>query len=95
MTKTFKTLKIGDKIFFEQNAVFIHGLKYKNGYLAIQICAKKVGEFELKPWLGWHYIPQNHLHANKVKLCGKFWIHLTKSGYKKYMYNIIRKEIEK
>ena len=94
MQKTFKTIKVGDKIFFGQNAVFIHGLKYENGYLAIQICAKKVGEFELKPWLGWHYIPHNHLKANKIKLHG-IWIHLSKRAYRKYMLNIIDNEIKK
>lgn len=92
---TFKDLKIGDKIYVNLHAEFIHKVEYKNGYL----CLKTSGEKNVnpkKPWLlcCW-YIPKNHLNATKIKLCKRHWIHLSKRGYKKYMYEIINREINK
>jgi hypothetical protein len=96
MQKTFKTLNVGDKIYIGLTADFIHDIKFENGYLAIQTHYKNINEVELCAWHGrWYYIPQNHLNANKIKVKGHLWIHLTKSGYKKHMYNFIKKEIER
>lgn len=93
MTKTFNDLKVGDKIFVDKMAKFIHRIEIKNGYLAIQTTYSK--NEPIKPWFGrWYYIPVNHLKGNKIKLKNHIWIHLTERGYKKYMNEFIKKQIE-
>jgi hypothetical protein len=90
---TFKDLKIGDKIYVNLHAEFIHKIEYKDGYLCIQTSGTK--DDKPKPWLGWWCIPMNHLKATKIKLCKRHWIHISERGYKKYMYEIINREINK
>ena len=90
---TFKDLKIGDKIYVNLHAEFIHRVEYRDGYLCIQTSGTK--DDKPNPWLGWWFIPKNHLNATKIKLCKRHWIHISKRGYKKYMYEIINREINK
>lgn len=90
---TFKDLKIGDKIYVNLHAEFIHKVEYRDGYLCIQTSGAK--DVNPIPWIGWWYIPKNHLNATKIKLCKRHWIHISKRGYKKYMYEIINREINK
>ena len=96
MKKTFKTLNVGDKIYIGLTADFIHSIKFENGYIEIQAYYKNIDEVKLCAWQGRkYYIPQNHLNADKLKVKGDLWIHLTKTGYKKYMYNFIKEEVER
>lgn len=89
--KTFKNLRLGDKIFVHFDAFFIHDLDWDNGYLEIFLHKSKKG---MKPYQCIkYYIPYNHLNANKVKV-GNVMIHLTKKGYKKYMDQFIKSQIE-
>ena len=92
--KTFKDLQIGDKIFIDHHSTFIHDIKYKDGYMAIQTHYEK--DAKTKPWLGWYFIPMNHLKANKIKY-GKYgvWIHISERGYKKIMMEFIKNQIER
>lgn len=91
MKKTFKDLKIGDKVFLDFHAYFICNIVIKNGHLSIQVSGMK--DTILKPWLNWHYIPLNHLNATKLKLRG-IWLFCSRKAYKKYMYEFIDKQIE-
>lgn len=88
--KTFKNLQVGDKIFVHFGATFIRYIDYKDGYLMLFVSRSK--EVKKHQCTRFH-IPNNHLNANKVKVCNMM-IHLTKEGYKKYMNQFIKSQIE-
>ena len=93
MTKRFKDLQVGDKIYIDMYSTFVHNIKFENGYMAIQV-SRNIDD-RPNPWLGWMHIPMNHLSANKVKMGSGTWVFLTKKAYKKHMYEIINREIKR
>lgn len=92
--KTFNTIEVGQKVYLGMSPYWVRDVRRENGYIVLRVHWDK----EPKPctWQG-HllYVPLNHVGANKTKLqCGT-WLHLTDRGYKKYMYDIIKRTIEK
>lgn len=88
--KTFKTLKIQDKVFIHNTAVFIHDIKTYNGYLKIWYqYERNNSQFNYYPSI---YIPLNHLNANKLKV-GNTWIFLTDKGYKNICNFLLKKNL--
>lgn len=87
--KTFKNLQILDKIYIDIRSYYIREKKQQNGHLLLKVSRNK------DKGITWeHYIPYNHLNANKIK-CGRNYIFLSKRRYKKYMLNLMNFEINR
>lgn len=89
MNETFKKLKVGDKLYIDIYSYFVREIKKENGHLLLKISRNKD-----KGIIWEHYIPYNHLNANRVK-CGSSYIFLSKRRYKKYMLNLMNFEINR
>lgn len=91
--KTFKDLQVGDKIYVEFYATFVHEIKYIGGYLLLRTYNTKE-----KPNVSWfyakYYIPLNHLEANNVKVGGRH-IFISESSYKKYVMDFMNSQLKK
>ena len=91
--KTFKDLQVGDKIYVEFYATFVHEIKYIGGYLLLRTYSTKE-----KPNSLWYcseyYIPLNHLEANNVKVGGRH-IFISESRYKKYIMDFRNSQLKK
>jgi hypothetical protein len=87
--KTFKNLQIGDKIYIDIRSYYIREKKQQNGHLLLKVSRNKDKGITCE-----HYIPYNHLNANRVK-CGGSYIFLSKRRYKKYMLNLMNFEINR
>lgn len=90
--KTFKNLQVGDKIYIEFYASFVHKIEYINGYFTIYVYNDKIKPSYIigTPF----YIPLNHLEANNVKVGGRH-IFISESRYKKYVIDFMNSQINK
>lgn len=87
--KTFKNLQIGDKIYIDISSYYIREKKQQNGHLLLKVSRNK------DEGIAWeHYIPYNHLNANRVKI-NKKYIFLSKRNYKKHILNLMKFEINR
>ena len=90
--KTFKDLQIGDKIYINFYASFVHEIKYINGYLTIYTHSNRTKPSYL---VGTPYcIPLNHIEANNVKI-GNRHIFMSESRYKKYIMDFMNGQINR
>lgn len=91
--KKFKNLQVGDKIYIDFYAKFVHEIKYIEGYLLLRTFSTKE-----KPDASWfyadYYIPLNHLEANNVKVGGRH-IFISESRYKKYIMYFMNSQLKK
>ena len=91
--KTFKDLQVGDKIYVNFYAKFVHEIKYINGYLLLR--TNGVKEKPDKSWLYIdYYIPLNHFKANNVKIGGRY-IFISESRYKKFIMDFMNSQLKK
>lgn len=91
--KTFKDLQIGDKIYVNFYAKFVHEIKYIDGYLLLRTYNTK--EKPDKSWLYVdYYIPLNHLEANNVKI-GNRHVFVSESRYKKHVMDFMNSQLKK
>ena len=90
--KTFKDLQVGDKIYIEFYASFVHKIEYINGYLTIYTHSNRTKPSYL---VGTPYcIPLNHIEANNVKI-GNRHIFMSESRYKKYIMDFMNGQINR
>ena len=91
--KTFKDLQVGDKIYVDFYAKFVHEIIYREGYLLLRTYGIK--EKPDKSWLYVdYYIPLNHLEANNVKI-GNRPVFISESRYKKYIMDFMNSQLKK
>lgn len=91
--KTFKDLKVGDKVFLGISSIYVQHIKYVDGYLRIILHPDKNRGY--CSWLGFiYYIPLNHIHANQVKT-KHGQLMLSVKLYRKYMNKFINSQINK
>ena len=84
--KTFKDLKVGDKIYIGFYAKFIQYIEYIKGYLHIYYFSEREKpKYSLSSDI---YIPFNHLKANNVKI-GYKHIFVSERRYKKYVMDFM------
>lgn len=90
--KTFKDLKVGDKIYIGFYAKFIRYIEYVEGYLHIYYFSERE-----KPKYAYSddlYIPFNHLNANNVKI-GNRHVFVSEKRYKKYIMDLMNSQLKK
>lgn len=91
--KTFKDLKVGDKVFLGFSSLYVQRIKYVNGYLEIVLHSDQ--DRGNCSWKGWfYYIPLNHIHANQVKT-KHGQLMLSVKLYRKYMNKFINGQINR
>ena len=91
--KTFKDLQVGDKIYIEFHATFVHEIRYISVYLVLRTFHIK--EQSVASWCyNEYYIPLNHIKANNAKIGGRR-IFISDSKYKKYIMDFMKSQLKK